>query len=221
MKKLFITGGSQGIGKATVEEYRRHGYEIIAPPIEEMDLRDNRSVDEYIAEHKNETFDVVVNNAGINELDFVEDITDENIDAMIKINLEAPIRLLRGFVPQMKKNGSGRIINISSVWGIVSKEKRLLYSVTKNGIHGITNTLAVELAPFHILVNTVCPGFTLTELTRKNLSPKEIEAISQDIPLQRMAEPTEIAKLIYFLGSEENTYITGQKIAVDGGYTSK
>ena len=83
----------------------------------------------------------------------------------------------------------------------------------------MTNTLAVELAPYGILVNTVCPGFTLTELTYQNNSSEQIAAISKEIPLGRMAEPYEIAELIYFLGSRKNTYVTGQKITVDGGFT--
>ena len=143
------------------------------------------------------------------------------VDSMMQINLMSPIRILRGFAANMKKQKYGRIVNIGSVWAVVSKPGRCIYSATKNGIHGVTNTLAVELAPDNILVNTVCPGFTLTELTYKNNTPEQIESISADIPMQRMAQPNEIAELIYFLGSEANTYITGQKITIDGGYTSK
>ena len=85
----------------------------------------------------------------------------------------------------------------------------------------MTSALSLEFAPYHILVNTVCPGFTLTELTKKNNSKEEIQQISKEIPLQRMAQPEEIAEVIYFLGSEKNTYLTGQKIVVDGGFTGK
>ena len=104
---------------------------------------------------------------------------------------------------------------------MVSKGGRCVYSATKNGIHGVTNTLAVELAPDNILVNTVCPGFTLTELTRKNNTPEEIAEISKDIPMGRMAEPEEMAEVVYFLCSEQNTYLTGQKITVDGGFSER
>ena len=113
------------------------------------------------------------------------------------------------------------IVNIASIWAIVSKSGRCVYSATKNGIHGVTNTLAVELAEYNILVNTVCPGFTLTEMTKKNNTEAEVAAISSDIPMKRMAEPREIAEVVYFLGSDKNTYLTGQKIAVDGGYTER
>ena len=85
----------------------------------------------------------------------------------------------------------------------------------------MTNTLAVELAEYNVLVNTVCPGFTLTELTKKNNTDEEISNISSEIPIKRMALPREIAEVVYFLGSDKNTYLTGQKIAVDGGYTER
>ena len=112
-------------------------------------------------------------------------------------------------------------MNIGSIWATVSKSGRCVYSATKNGIHGVTNTLAVELAPYNILVNTVCPGFTLTELTYKNNTEEQIAEISKDIPIGRMAEPKEMAEVVYFLGSENNTYLTGQKITVDGGFAEK
>ena len=147
--------------------------------------------------------------------------TDEEIERMIAINLVAPIKLLRGFTGSMKQKKYGRIVNIGSIWAVVSKGGRCVYSATKNGIHGVTNTLAVELAADNILVNTVCPGFTMTELTVKNNTPEEIAQISANIPMQRMAKPEEIAEVVYFLCSEQNTYLTGQKITVDGGYTER
>ena len=221
MRKVLITGGSRGIGKAVAERFQKAGYKVVCPTRQEMDLSSPESVEKYIEANKDTVFDVIVNNAGINDINGIEDITDSEIDSMMQVNLMSPIRILRGFATNMKKQKYGRIVNIGSVWAVVSKPGRCIYSATKNGIHGVTNTLAVELAPDNILVNTVCPGFTLTELTYKNNTPEQIESISADIPMQRMAQPSEIAELIYFLGSEANTYITGQKITIDGGYTSK
>ena len=103
---------------------------------------------------------------------------------------------------------------------MAGKAGRSVYAATKHGLHGITQTLAVELAPYNILINTVCPGFTLTDLTRKNLTEAQMKETASAIPAGRMAEPEEPAKLICFLAGEDNTYITGQQIAVDGGYTS-
>lgn len=221
MKTVLVTGGSRGIGKAICERFLLAGYRVIAPTREEMDLADASSVKDYIAHNQDKVFDVIVNNAGINDIHNIEQITDEEIDRAMAINLTSPMRLLRGFVGEMKRQGYGRIVNIGSIWAVVSKAGRCVYSATKNGIHGVTNTLAIELAPSGILVNTVCPGFTLTELTYQNNSSEQIAAICTEIPLGRMAEPSEIAELVFFLGSEQNTYITGQKITIDGGFTEK
>ena len=159
--KVLITGASRGIGKEIADVFKENGHQIYGPTRDELDLADEQSVMKFVELNKGKTFDVIVNNAGINELDLIENITDENIDLMMNINLISPIKLLRGFVPAMKRQKFGRIVNIGSIWAVVSKERRALYSATKNGIHGITNTLAVELAQDNILVNTVCPGFTL------------------------------------------------------------
>jgi 3-oxoacyl-[acyl-carrier protein] reductase len=221
MRKALVTGGSRGIGKAISAKFEEHGYEVIMPTRQELDLSESDSIASYIEKNKDVYFDVIVNNAGINDINDITDILDEEIDDMMTVNLIAPIKLLRGFVKNMKKNQYGRIVNIGSIWAVVSKKGRCVYSATKNGIHGVTNALAVELAPYNILINTVCPGFTLTELTRKNNTEEEMKEISADIPIGRMAAPEEIAEVVYFLCSEQNTYLTGQKIAVDGGFAEK
>ena len=188
-----------------------------------MDLSDPQSVTAYCDSliSKGVHISGIVNNAGINEINEIDKVPYEEMRAMLQVDLESPILILNKLVPLMKEQGYGRIVNIGSIWAVVSKPGRAMYSAAKNGIHGITNALALELGPHGILVNTVCPGFTLTELTRKNNTEEEIASISAGIPVRRMAEPDEIAKLIYFLGSDENTYITGQKIAIDGGYSAQ
>lgn len=221
MRKVLVTGASRGIGKAIAAKFQKCGYEVIAPSRQELDLSSDESIEKYVRLHKNEYFDVIINNAGCNDVHMVEQITDEEMANMVQVNLVAPIKLLRGFVGSMRERRYGKIVNIASIWAVVSKEGRCVYSATKNGIHGVTNTLAVELAKDNILVNTVCPGFTLTELTKKNNTEKQMKEISATIPLGRMATPEEIAEVVYFLGSEQNTYLTGQKITVDGGYTEK
>ncbi len=220
-KKVLVTGGSRGIGQAVVEQLKRENYEVFAPSHQEMDLSSSESIERFVQSYSKEGFDCIVNNAGINELNFVENVSEEALARTLAINLVAPILLIKSFVPQMKSRGYGKIVNIGSIWGIVSKGGRLTYSASKHGIHGVTKTLAVELAPYNILVNTVSPGFTLTELTRKNNSEEEISEICKEIPMNRMAEPKEIADAICYLISERNTYITGQMIAVDGGFTSR
>ena len=221
MRKALVTGGSRGIGAAVVEQLRKDGYEVYAPPRSELDLTDEAGIGRFLEAHRETTFDVLVNNAGLNDIHPVEDITEEELDRMMRVNLLAPLRLIRGVVPNMKKQGYGRIVNIGSIWGLAGKPGRTVYAATKHGIHGITQTLAVELAPYNILINTVCPGFTLTELTYKNNSPEQIREISAYIPIGRMARPEEQAKVVCYLAGEGNTYITGQQLAVDGGYTAK
>jgi 3-oxoacyl-[acyl-carrier protein] reductase len=218
-KNVFLTGGSRGIGKAVKDKFIATGHIVYAPTREELDLSNIQSIKKYIKTHKGITFDVVINNAGINNINLLENIDEHDIENMLQVDLIAPILLLKGFIPNMKKNGSGKIVNIGSIWAVVSKEGRGLYSSMKNGLHGITNTLALELASYNILVNTVCPGYALTELTKKNNTDSEIHKISESIPLKRMANPEEIAEFVFFLCSENNTYIIGQKICIDGGYT--
>lgn len=217
----LVTGGSRGIGKAVCEKFEAMGYDVVAPTRAELDLSSSVSVERFLELHEKDVYDVIVNNAGINDINDIENVTDDEIERAMSINLVTPLKLLRKFVPAMKERRYGRIVNIGSIWGIVSKRGRVVYSMTKHGIHGITKTLAVELAEYNILVNTVCPGFTLTELTYKNNTAEQIKRIEQDIPIGRMAQPDEIADAIAYLADERNTYLTGQLIAVDGGFTSK
>jgi 3-oxoacyl-[acyl-carrier protein] reductase len=218
-QKVFLTGGGRGIGRAIKDKFVQSGHIVYAPSRTELDLSDIHSIGNYIEMHKNDEFDVIINNAGINDINLLENISQQELDTMLQINLKAPILLLSGFIPGMKQRKYGRIVNIGSIWAVVSKKERGLYSSVKNGLHGITNALALELGEYNILVNTVCPGFTLTELTKQNNTQEEIDQISGQIPLKRMAYPEEIAECVYFLCSEQNTYITGQKICIDGGYT--
>ncbi len=221
MKKVLLTGGARGIGYAIRQKLEQEGYSVTAPVREELDLSSAGSIEEYIRRNADIPFDVIINNAGCNDIHLIEDITDDEIENMMNVNLIAPIKLIRGFAAGMKERKYGRIVNIGSIWAVVSKGGRCVYSATKNGIHGVTNTLAVELAPYNILVNTVCPGFTLTELTRKNNTPAQIAEIEKEIPMGRMAQPKEIAEVVSFLVSGRNTYLTGQKITVDGGFAER
>jgi 3-oxoacyl-[acyl-carrier protein] reductase len=216
-KIAFVTGASQGIGQAIAKRLRQEDIEVIMPPMEEMDLLDDKSVDAYLAALK-EPIDILINNAGINILGSGIEVSDETIKKMMQINLVAPLRLVRAIAPGMVERKYGRIVNISSIWGGVTKPRRVTYSMTKSGINGLTRTLAVELAPYNVLVNAVAPGYVNTDLTKQNNSAAEIEKIRNTIPLGRLAEPEEIAEVVAFLSSPQNTYITGQVIVTDGGF---
>ena len=135
-RKVLLTGSSRGIGKAIFDELTTlKKYEIIAPKRSEMDLSCLESVDRFMSKHKD--IDIIINNAGINILSDIESISDSNIEIMQKVNLSMPLKIIQHAVPHMKKNKFGRIINISSIWGIRSKEHRTLYSITKFGINGL------------------------------------------------------------------------------------
>jgi len=216
-KRVLLTGGSRGIGKAIYKELKNE-YEVIIPTRKELNLSSVKSIVNYFK--TNENFDILINNAGINIIKDIASIKDEDIEKINQINLVAPLKLIQNVVKNMKQNNFGKIVNISSIWGVRSKEKRTLYSGTKFGIIGQTKALARELGEYNILVNAICPGFTATDLTMQSLSKKELKEITQQIPLQRMAKPKEIAKSVKFLISDDNSYITGQTLVIDGGYTA-
>lgn len=218
-RTVLLTGASRGMGEAIYKKLEKN-YIIIAPGREELDLLNNKSIELFIEKNKEKEINIIINNAGINSPQWIDEITDENIDKTMQVNLIAPIRLVRGFVGNMKKNKWGRIVNISSMFGIIARGKQVLYSSTKHGVNGMTKALALELAQHNILVNSVCPGFTKTDMVLSN-SPEKIASLEKDIPLGRLGEPSEIADLVEFLISEKASYITGSTILIDGGYSSK
>ena len=219
-RTVFLTGASRGIGKAIFKLLQKEKYKIIAPMRQELDLSKPISIKHLIEINKKAEIDILINNAGINFPQWIDELEDENINQHIQINLVSAIKLIRAFVPQMKKQKWGRIVNISSIFGIVAREKQTMYSATKHAINGVTKALALELGPYNILVNSVCPGFTKTDLVMRN-PPEKIAALAKDVPLGRLAEPEEIANLVSFLISDKNTYITGTSVVIDGGFTCR
>lgn len=218
MHTALVTGASRGIGRAIAARLIEDGIKVIAPTHSEMDLESNESIDQYLKTLPS-FVDILVNNAGINRIDLFQNLSDEDLFDTIQVNLIAPMRLTRGIVQGMIGRHFGRIVNISSIWSLVSKPGRSSYSVSKDGLNGFTRALAVEVAPFNILVNSVAPGFVNTDLTQQNNSPEEINEICKKIPLNRLAEPEEIARLVAFLCSDANSYVTGQCLVMDGGFT--
>lgn len=217
-KTALVTGASRGIGKAIAEQLKKAGARLLVPSRKELDLLSDRSIDLYL-EALAEPVDILVNDAGINRLGDFTAFSDADLEDTMRTNLIGPIRLARGLLPGMTRRRYGRIVNMSSIWSVVSKPGRLTYSVSKSGLNAFTRSLAVEVAPYNILVNAVAPGYVNTELTQQNNTEQDLQNIRKTIPMQRLAEPEEIARLVTFLCSEENTYLTGQCLVIDGGYT--
>ncbi len=215
----LVTGGSRGIGRAIVDALRARGMVVHAPGRDRLDLADSTSIKRWCDGASDFAIDILINNAGINELRSMSELDDAAWAAMEQINLRAPLALMRAHLPGMQSRGWGRVVNIASIWAHVAKERRGGYAATKAAIIAATQVAALEYAAHGVLVNAISPGFTATELTRKNNSPMELQAICAKIPIGRLAEPTEIANAVAWLASEENSYITGQTILVDGGYT--
>jgi len=231
-KTALVTGGTRGIGKAIREVLTERGCTVYYTGREQnsdsnklyfnLDFRIKKSVDEFISKLTSiDKIDFLINNAGINKVNHNYNVSNSEFDEIQNVNLKGPFIISKEVSKIMKPNNFGRIINISSIWGVISKEGRSSYSVSKHGIIGLTKTLALELCNYGILVNSISPGFTYTELTMSTNSENEIKQLESKIPLNRMAKSEEIANVVLFLCSELSTYINGQNIIVDGGYSIK
>jgi|CXWL01.1.fsa_nt_gi 3-oxoacyl-[acyl-carrier protein] reductase len=216
-RTALITGASRGIGAAIARRLQDEGLRILSPSSKTLDLSSIASIDRYLSQ-LTDPVDVLVNNAGINRLGSIEEISGRDFEEVIQVNLLGHFRLTQGLVKSMKARGYGRIVNVSSIWSLVSRERRVTYSAAKAGLNGLTRAMALELAPYHIMVNAVAPGYINTELTKKNNTPEALERIAGEIPLGRLGEPAEIAECVAFLCSPKNSYMTGQVIVLDGGY---
>lgn len=235
-KTAVITGATRGIGKSIADSLWESGCNIIVTgrdgkpdkTIEkkerfnylQLDFLDPKSLHEFIRSIKGfGNIDILVNNAGINVIQAIDQVSENNWQEILQVNLTGPMILMNTIAKIMKREKGGKILNISSIFGVVSKEKRNAYSASKSGLIGLNRAAALDLAKYGILVNALCPGFTATELTNSILTEVEKDEIKRSIPLQRFASVDEIAKVALFLCSDLNTYITGQTIVVDGGFT--
>lgn len=232
MKKVLVTGGTKGIGLAIAKLFAEKGFDVTVTgrsnpsynsknfSFLSVDFSDEKSFSAFLETLPQKNFDILINNAGINRVAPFDQIIVKDFDDIIDVNLRLPFLITQQVLSHMKSNQFGRIINIASIFGVVSKEFRASYSSSKFGLIGLTKALAIEFASQNILCNCVSPGFIDTDLTRSVLSDEQIATMTAQVPMKRLGKPEEIAKAVFFLASEDNTFITGQNIIVDGGFTS-
>lgn len=215
----MVTGGSGGLGRMICAEFTKLGARVLAPARQELDLASPASVQKWLQENRHYVPDSLILNAGINHPQKFWQINNDNWKRTLQVNLESNFQLIRALAPGMRRKGGGRIVCVSSILGVRVRPGRCAYSVSKAGLDALVRTAALELGPARILVNAVAPGFVLTELTTKNNNPQQIRKIKERIPLGRLGNSDEIVWWIIQLASLRNTYLTGQTIIVDGGYT--
>lgn len=231
-KKIFISGASRGIGLAIAHAFRAEGAWVIGTQTGKNSITDDVCQEWVTADFldmeqirncadivRHAEPDVLINNAGINKIAPFIEIAPSDFQSIQQVNVFAPFLLCQAAIPAMVRRGWGRIVNVSSIWGKISKEHRASYSTSKFALDGMTLALAAEYAANGILANCIAPGFIDTELTRQILGEQGIQTLVSAVPARRLGQADEIARLALWLASGENTYITGQNIAIDGGFS--
>jgi len=240
-RTVLVTGGSRGIGAAVARTFAAHGLNVVIHYMQSheaaeetakqcaklggrvftiaADLRSREQIQQM--KERLESIDlmpdILVNNAGVAHYGMLADVTEEVWDDVMEINLKGMFLVTQAFMGRMVSQRFGRIINVSSIWGLTGASCEVLYSTAKGGMNAFTKALAKELAPSGVTVNAVAPGVVDTSMIH-HLSEEEWQALMEEIPVGRFAEPDEIASLVYFLSKPESGYITGQIISPNGGW---
>ena len=239
-KTVLVTGASRGIGKAVAIKFAKKGYNVViscvhrAEQLEQTrreieslqapclaylgDMGDLKSCETLFSQIRSRFggVDVLVNNAGISYIGLLQDMSSEDWERMLHVNLTSVFNCCKLAIPYMVRQKQGKIVNVSSVWGVVGASCETAYSATKGGINALTKALAKELAPSNIQVNAVACGAIDTEMNQW-MEEDELIALVEDIPAGRLGSAEEVADLVYHLGYK-NAYLTGQVIGLDGGW---
>lgn len=235
VKTVLITGGSRGIGKAMVELFSERGYsvaftyknsEALAKALSEktgaLAITADSSVEDdvldavKIAQKKLGTIEILINNAAVSSFSLLTDLALDDWKAMFSVNVDGAFLYTKAVLPDMIKNHCGRIINVSSMWGVVGSSCEVCYSATKAAIIGMTKALAKEVGPSGITVNCIAPGMIDTDMNA-SLAPEDIKVIADETPLMRVGRPREVAEAAFFLAGDGAAFITGAVLGVNGG----
>ena len=237
MKTVLVTGGSRGIGKAIVEKFAKEGYNVIlnynksiekAQEIEKefknvkifkADVTNRKEVQAMI-DYANNIFgniDILVNNAGTGCTCLLQDLSFEEWQEVFNVNVNGVFNCTQLILPQMLKKHSGKIINISSIWGMTGASCEVAYSASKSAIIGFSKALAKEVGPSGINVNVVAPGIIMTDMVSQ-YSIEEFDEIRNKIPLGEIGSTSDVANSVFFLASDDAQYITGQILSPNGGW---
>jgi len=214
---VLVTGGSRGIGRAVSEVLNVRGWQVLAPSRQELDLADPSSVGAFLSSLTTEV-DGLVLNAGVNSPRDLGALSFEEWNKVHQVNETSAFQLVSGLVPMMAQRGRGRLVAITSAYTARSREGRAAYSASKSGLEALMRSVAVEYSSSGVMANSVAPGFVDTDLTRQNNTDETIMRLLERVPVGRLAEPMEIAEAVAFLMSDDNRYITGHTLNVDGGF---
>ncbi|MDO5398433.1 MAG: 3-oxoacyl-ACP reductase FabG [bacterium] len=233
MRKVLITGGSRGIGAACVRRFSAEGFEVYfnytsndkaAKKIMEetgaqgfkCNVSNSLSVKKMI--NMIGGVDILINNAGISRINLFTDISEKEWDEVFDVNIKGMFLVTKEVLPHMIRSKYGRIVNISSMWGISGGSCEVHYSASKAAVIGFTKALAKEEGPSGITVNCVAPGVIKTEMNAR-LDDEAVSELEEETPLMRLGTPEEVANAVYFLTSDDASFITGQVLCADGGIT--
>ena len=237
MKTVLITGGARGIGKAISEKFAQNGYNVVInystseepayrlaetyPNVRifKADISNKKEVNALIdfAEKEFKHVDILINNAGISSSGLLQDLSEEELNRIFAVNVNGSFFTAQAVLPSMISKKSGKIINISSIWGMVGASNEVAYSASKAAIIGFTKALAKEVGPSNIHVNCVAPGIIMTDMV-SDYTIEEFDEIRSNIPLDKIGSTEDVANVVYFLASDESNYITGQVISPNGGW---
>ena len=236
MKTVLITGGTRGIGRAMVEAFAKNGYSVaftykssedaateLSLKYGALAIRADSAVESDVKNAVQRAIDrlggidCLINNAGISSFSLFTDISLDEWNNFLAVNLTGAFLYSKVAIPDMLKRKRGRIINVSSMWGLVGSSCEVHYSTAKAGLIGMTKALAKELGPSGITVNAIAPGVIKTDMNNA-LSKEDISVLIDETPLMRIGEPYDVAEVALFLAGDGGSFITGEVLNVSGGY---